>query len=110
MRSDAIPGAIRLTVGSVETRLQFTRGRLDRSLGECIIPSVHPDRMMVNRPQLFDQMAVLGDALRSRILLVVERGELTVGELCRVVRAPQSTVSRSLKSLLDGGWVVSRAD
>jgi len=55
-------------------------------------------------------MAVLGDALRSRILVVVERGELTVGELCRVVQAPQSTVSRSLKTLLDGGWVVSRAD
>jgi ArsR family transcriptional regulator len=36
--------------------------------------------------------------------------ELTVGELCSVVQAPQSTVSRHLKALVDGGWLTSRAD
>lgn len=61
-------------------------------------------------PTLFGQMPVLGDALRSRLLLVLERHELTVGELCSVVQAPQSTVSRHLKALGDGGWLTSRAD
>ncbi len=59
---------------------------------------------------LFDQMPVVGDAMRSRLLLVLERHELTVGELCSVVQAPQSTVSRHLKALVDGGWLTSRAD
>jgi ArsR family transcriptional regulator len=48
--------------------------------------------------------------MRSRLLLVLERHELTVGELCSVVQAPQSTVSRHLKALADGGWLTSRAD
>lgn len=59
---------------------------------------------------LFDQMPVVGDAMRSRLMLVLERHELTVGELCSVVQAPQSTVSRHLKVLVDGGWLTSRAD
>jgi len=61
-------------------------------------------------PTLFDQMPVLGDPMRSRLLYVLERNELTVGELCSVVQAPQSTVSRHLKALADGGWLTSRAD
>ena len=65
---------------------------------------------MRGAPAVFGQMAVLGDPMRSRLLLVLERNELTVGELCRVVQAPQSTVSRQLKTLADASWVVSRAD
>lgn len=61
-------------------------------------------------PNLFGQMPVLGDPMRSRLLLILERNELTVGELCSVVQAPQSTVSRHLKALADGGWLSSRAD
>jgi len=65
---------------------------------------------MSRRPALLNQMTVLGDPLRSRLLLVLERGELTVGDLCGVVQAPQSTVSRHLKALADAGWLASRAD
>jgi ArsR family transcriptional regulator len=65
---------------------------------------------MRNPPALFAQMPVVGDPMRSRLLLVLERHELTVGELCSVVQAPQSTVSRHLKALADGGWLTSRAD
>jgi ubiquinone/menaquinone biosynthesis C-methylase UbiE/DNA-binding transcriptional ArsR family regulator len=65
---------------------------------------------MPKPPTLLGQMAVLGDAMRNRLLLVLERNELTVGELCSVVQAPQSTVSRHLKALGDGGWLTSRAD
>lgn len=68
------------------------------------------DKATRGTPALFGQMAVLGDPVRSRLLLLLERNELTVGELCRVVQAPQSTVSRQLKTLADGGWVSSRAD
>lgn len=59
---------------------------------------------------LLGQMPVLSDPMRSRLLLLLERHELTVGELCSVVQAPQSTVSRHLKALADGGWLTSRAD
>ena len=59
---------------------------------------------------IFDQMTALSDATRSRLLLVLERHELTVGELCAVLQLPQSTVSRHLKVLGDEGWVASRAE
>jgi ubiquinone/menaquinone biosynthesis C-methylase UbiE len=61
-------------------------------------------------PAIFDQLSVLGDATRTRILLVLERHELTVAELCAVLQAPQSTISRHLKALLDAGWVAARAE
>jgi ArsR family transcriptional regulator len=59
---------------------------------------------------IFDDLAVLGDALRSRMLVLLERHELTVGELCAVLQLPQSTVSRHLKVLGDAAWVTSRRD
>ncbi len=55
-------------------------------------------------------MAVLGDPLRCRILLLCERQELTVSELCSVLQLPQSTVSRHLKTLLGDGWLEARRD
>lgn len=59
---------------------------------------------------IFDDLTALADATRSRMLLVLERHELTVTELCAVLQLPQSTVSRHLKTLLDAGWVSSRRD
>jgi ArsR family transcriptional regulator len=55
-------------------------------------------------------MSALADTTRSRLLLSLERHELTVTELCAVVQLPQSTVSRHLKVLGDEGWVASRAE
>src|SRR4051794_36792042 len=57
-----------------------------------------------------DRLGDLADETRGRLLLVLDRHELTVGELCSVLQLPQSTVSRHLKVLSDGGWLVSRAD
>lgn len=57
---------------------------------------------------VFDRLGTLADATRSRILLLLEGTELTVGELCQVMQLPQSTVSRHLRILSDEGWVVSR--
>jgi ubiquinone/menaquinone biosynthesis C-methylase UbiE/DNA-binding transcriptional ArsR family regulator len=57
---------------------------------------------------VYDRLGTLADPTRSRILLVLEGTELTVGELCTVVQLPQSTVSRHLKILSDEGWVTAR--
>jgi SAM-dependent methyltransferase len=59
---------------------------------------------------IFDRLTALSDATRSRLLSLLDRHELTVTELCAVTQLPQSTVSRHLKVLGDGGWVTSRAD
>jgi ArsR family transcriptional regulator len=56
------------------------------------------------------RLQALADATRSRILLVLERHELTVGDLCRVLQLPQSTVSRHLKVLAEEGWVRARPE
>jgi ArsR family transcriptional regulator len=55
-------------------------------------------------------MAALADPIRCRMLLPLERHELTVTEICSVLQLPQSTVSRHLKTLADDGWVASRRD
>src|SRR5204863_8703378 len=61
-------------------------------------------------PAVVDQLSVLSDAIRVRMLSVLEGRELTVSELCDVIQLPQSTVSRHLKTLSDGDWVSSRRD
>jgi ArsR family transcriptional regulator len=63
-----------------------------------------------HQPAIFDKMTALADTTRSRMLLVLERHELTVNELKSVLQLPQSTVSRHLKTLGDEGWVISRPE
>lgn len=50
----------------------------------------------------------LSDSMRLRMLRLLEREELSVGEVARVLQIPQSTASRQLKVLLGGGWLVKR--
>jgi len=57
---------------------------------------------------LLGWMDGLADETRLRLLRVLEREELAVQELCDVLRLPQSTVSRHLKTLSDQGWLGSR--
>jgi ArsR family transcriptional regulator len=59
---------------------------------------------------ILDHMSALADTTRCRMLLLLEKHELTVSELCAVLQMPQSTVSRQLKTLADDSWVVSRRD
>ena len=59
---------------------------------------------------VIDHLSVLSDAIRVRMLAILERRELTVTEICEILQLPQSTVSRHLKTLLDGDWVTSRRD
>ena len=61
-------------------------------------------------PAIIDHLASLADSTRSRLLLLLDRNELTVSELCSITQLPQSTVSRHLKALVDGGWISSRAE
>ncbi len=57
-----------------------------------------------------DLIAALAEQVRLRLLRLLEVEELSVGELAKVVQLPQSTVSRHLKTLSDGGWLNRRSD
>ena len=61
---------------------------------------------MIQARPIFDRLTALADPTRSRLLLLLDRHELTVGELCSALQLPQSTVSRHLKTLADEGWVI----
>ena len=61
-------------------------------------------------PAILDHLSALSDATRSRILLLVDRHELTVSELCGIMQLPQSTISRHLKALADSGWIAARSE
>src|SRR3954449_9011844 len=59
---------------------------------------------------ILDHLSALSDATRSRILLLLDRHELTVSEICSIMQLPQSTASRHLKALADSGWIAARAE
>jgi ArsR family transcriptional regulator len=59
---------------------------------------------------ILDRLNALGDETRARILALLERSELTVTELASVLRAPQPSVSRHLKTLAAEGWVEARVE
>ena len=66
--------------------------------------------MSTAAPPIFDSLSALSDTTRSRLLLLLERHELGVGELCAILQLPQSTISRHLKTLSTDGWVRARAE
>src|SRR6202048_4750787 len=66
--------------------------------------------MNTRAPAILDHLASLADTTRSRILLLLDRNELAVTELCGIMQLPQSTVSRHLKALADSAWVAARAE
>jgi ArsR family transcriptional regulator len=55
-------------------------------------------------------LTTLADSTRNRILLLLESGELAVGELAAILQLPQSTISRQLKILGDDGWLAVRSN
>ena len=59
---------------------------------------------------ILEHMTALSDPIRCRMLMLIEKQELTVTELCAILQMPQSSVSRHLKTLADDNWVVSRRD
>src|SRR5262245_32825740 len=59
---------------------------------------------------ILDHMSALSDPTRCRMLVMLEKHELTVSELCAVLQMPQSSVSRHLTTLADDNWITSRRD
>ena len=59
--------------------------------------------------EIFDYINVLSEPIRVRMLTVLEREELTVGELTKVLGISQPSTSRHLKPLKVGGWVTRRS-
>jgi ArsR family transcriptional regulator len=59
---------------------------------------------------LLIRLAALGDPARLRMLRLLEREELSVGELARSLQLPQSTVSRHLKTLHESDWLTKRTE
>src|SRR5690349_11976523 len=62
-----------------------------------------------NDKSVMGMLAAISEIVRVRILRILDRQELTVGEVAKVVQLPQSTVSRHLKVLAEGGWLTRRA-
>ena len=61
-------------------------------------------------PGLLHRIGSLGDETRARILILLDRSETTVSELCTVLQSAQPTVSRHLKILASEGWVEARVE
>lgn len=59
---------------------------------------------------LVNRLTTLSDMARLRMLRLLNREELSVGELARALQLPQSTVSRHLKLLHEGSWVIKRSE
>ncbi len=57
---------------------------------------------------LTDRLSALSDPLRLRMLRLLARQELSVGEIAKVFQLPQSTMSRHLTTLARTGWLVKR--
>ena len=66
--------------------------------------------MRIDHDSIHTRLGSLAEPTRTRLLALLAKHELSVGELCAAAQLPQSTVSRHLKLLLDEGWVVSRPD
>lgn len=79
-------------------------------MGGMPVPRRTGMKRSTNNSLLTDRLVALGEMVRLRILRMLEREELSVGEVARIVQLPQSTVSRHLKVLGDGGWLVKRTE
>ncbi len=66
--------------------------------------------LMRMKPALVETLKALGDPLRLRILALLGRSELAVGELAQVLRVAQPRVSHHLKVLKDSGLVRVRRE
>lgn len=73
-------------------------------------PAPDPQRDAAEGQDIHGRLGSLADATRTRLLLLLDRHELAVGELCGAVQLPQSTVSRHLKVLGDEGWLATRSE
>ena len=64
--------------------------------------------MITAQPDLPQLLKVLADPVRLRILALLEREELSVGELARALDLAQSRVSNHLRVLRESQWLIER--
>ena len=57
---------------------------------------------------IHQRLTTLATPARTRILRLLFKRELGVGEVSQITQSPQSTSSRHLKALLEAGWVERR--
>ena len=62
------------------------------------------------RQSITELIGNLSEMIRLRILRLLEAHELAVGEIAKVLQLPQSTVSRHLRLLAEGGWLARRTE
>jgi ArsR family transcriptional regulator len=62
------------------------------------------------RAPIAERLAALADPLHLRMCRLLEREELSVGEVARALQLAQSTTSRRLKTLADAGWIARRSE
>ena len=68
------------------------------------------NRPLPASPSVIAIFAALADPQRARMLRLLEREELAVGELASALQLPQSTMSRHLKALFEAGIIVKRTE
>ena len=59
---------------------------------------------------LLARLESLADPIRLRLLVLLEKSELSVSDLAGILQMPQSSVSRHLKPLAEQGWIVVRSE
>jgi len=87
-------------------------GTFEKTYGADIKKAVEDGKVKVRYHilPLLNRLTTLSDVARLRILRLLDREELSVGELGKALQLPQSTVSRHLKLLHEGGWTSKRAE
>jgi ArsR family transcriptional regulator len=71
---------------------------------------VSRERALPTHEAVIPIFSALADPQRARMLRLLERVELAVGELASALQLPQSTMSRHLKALFHAGIVTKRAE
>lgn len=77
------------------------------------LPETTSNSAPLSAERLIDLLRTLADPIRLRIIRLLEQQAhhgLSVGELAEVLKLPQSTVSRHLKTLSDAGLSEARRD
>ena len=95
--------------GCRPVRKGWPRGLRPAQSGIILISGYRDNRKMIT-PEVFASLSALADPLRCRLLLLLERKELSVAELVRAMQLPQSSISRHLKALGDEGLVSAREE
>jgi ArsR family transcriptional regulator len=97
-------------------RLVYHYIRMNGSIREISPDADAPRHGVPETEHLIELLRTLADPIRLRMVRLLETGPagggagLSVGELAEILKLPQSTVSRHLKTLVDGGLADTRRE